>query len=511
MIKKLLGIVSLFSLVHIAVSYGEKLPVGEGSFYFPFPNVQTNDSIKVFYYIPEEFESQSMPVVVGFHGNDRDCSYWIDTWKEYASEKGFMFFIPWFTKEDFPTWRYQEAGIKNDKDEILSKQYQTSVLVDSLLSNILKISGTKDSKVTIYGHSAGGQFVHRFMLLNDSPYVKKAIIGNPGWFTFPDNSLNYSYGIKDLIGVDENRMKSMLGKNIILQLGLGDTIRESFLRKTPEADSQGLNRLERGNNFYEALSNKARELNTDFNWRKVYVPEVGHDAVAMSRHAALNLLSDSILIMIPDQPSVLMSSDWLHRYDDEIKQLELKSNQDPDTVCDAVFIGSSSIRLWPDLQETMSPLIVKNRGYGGATMRDLMRNYKRVMAHYKPKNIVFYCDNDISGWEEGDLSVDQVFSLYKTFIETLRKEYPETMFYFLSIKHSLLRERLREEQEMLNSLMKDYSSQNPSLTFVDTTTPLLDIEGNINDSLFQDDHLHLNKEGYRLWNEKLRPLLLKYQ
>lgn len=484
-----------------------EVPSGEGNFNFYFNNESTTDTVKVFYYIPTDHDRKEMQVVVGFHGNDRNCSYWIDTWKEYASEKGFMFFIPWFTNKDFPTWRYQEAGVKNDRNQKIPVEFRTTSLVDSLLAEILETSGTDDTKVTLYGHSAGGQFLHRFLMLDDTPLVKKTIIGNPGWYTFPTLEEEYSYGIRNLEEVDEKRLKTMLGKNVILQLGLGDTVRESFLRKTPEADRQGLNRLERGDNFFESLLKKSEELHTDFNWRKVYVDDIGHDAVAMSRHAAQNLLSDSVLIYIPGDKSVTMPSDWLHRYDDEINDFVKKSYYDTDTVCHAVFIGSSSIRLWPDLEKTMFPLKVKQRGYGGAMMRDLMRNYKRVTAHYQPKNIVFYCDNDICGWTEGDLSVNQVFSLYKTFIGSLHRDYPHAKILFLSIKHSLSRQNLRPSQEQLNSLMKAYSETDDLLIYVDVTSALLTENGDINDTLFQDDHLHLNEEGYKRWNEIVKPLL----
>lgn len=265
-------------------------PSGEGAFNYNMASGEIGDTVKVFYYIPAGYERASMPVVVGFHGNDRDCSYWIETWKEYADKKGFMFFIPWFTHESFPIRRYQEVGVKDEKGNIQPAKYRTSALVDSLLCHILQTSGTRENEVTIYGHSAGGQFVHRFMLLNNSPFVKKAIIGNPGWFTFLSENENYSYGIKDLPEIDNGRLRNMLGKNIILQLAEGDTLRESFLRKTPEADRQGLNRLERGNKYFETLKSIAEKNGWDFNWRRVYVPDVGHDAVAMSRHAAANLL-----------------------------------------------------------------------------------------------------------------------------------------------------------------------------------------------------------------------------
>lgn len=274
----------------------EIFPDGTGHFSYTMPSREITDTIEVFYHIPEAYDRAEMPVVVGFHGNDRDCSYWIETWKEFADKEGFMFFIPWFRNGAFPTRRYQEVGIKDSDGNIQPEKYRTTALVDSLIGHILKCSGTKDDMVTVYGHSAGGQFVHRFMLLNDSPFVRKAIIGNPGWFTFPTDEEDYPYGIGNLPEINSTRLKNMLAKNIDLQLAEGDTIRESFLRKTPEADRQGLNRMERGNNFFEALKALAAKNNWAFNWRKVYVPNVGHDAVAMSRHAAESLLTDTVAI-----------------------------------------------------------------------------------------------------------------------------------------------------------------------------------------------------------------------
>ncbi len=481
----------------------------EGEFNYYMPSGDISDTIKVFYYIPNGYDRSSMPVVVGFHGNDRDCSYWIDTWKKYAEDKGFMFFIPWFTQEKFPTRRYQEVGVKDENGNFLPKKLRTSALVDSLICYIKNFSGTNDSKVTIYGHSAGGQFVHRFMLVNNSPYVKKAIIGNPGWFTFPSVNEDYSYGIKNVSDINRRSLQRMLSKNIILQLAEGDTIRESFLRKTPEADRQGLNRLQRGNNFFDSLHAIAVSNSWDFNWRKVYVPDTGHDAVAMSKHAAAYLLDDSIPIHIPDAEPIYCNSNWLHRYDDEIENLVNISDQDADTICDALFIGSSSIRLWHALSENMRPLIVKNRGYGGATMRDIFINYHSLMAHYQPKSIVFYCDNDICGWKGGDLSVNKVFELYKQFIIRLTEDYPETKIFFLSIKHSLSRINLRKQQELLNLLMKKYAQVVPNLVYLDVSSECLDKNGEIDDSLFMDDHLHLNNKGYDLWNNKLKPLLIE--
>lgn len=200
---------------------------------------------------------------------------------------------------------------------------------------------------------------------------------------------------------------------------------------------------------------------------------------------------------------------WLNRFENEMKAFREKDASVTDFRCDVLFVGSSSIRLWPELSQSMSPLKVVNRGYGGATLRDLFFNYNTVFSAYRPKAIVFYCDNDICGWKEGDLTVEEVFDLYRAFLNQVHENYPQIPIYFLSIKHSLSRKSLREKQHILNVLMEEFAGLTPYLTYVDVCTPLLDEKGNVRNELFQNDNLHLNKDGYARWVKVLKPILLE--
>ena len=105
--------------------------------------------------------------------------------------------------------------------------------------------------------------------------------------------------------------------------------------------------------------------------------------------------------------------EWILRYEDKhIKTLRERAVSEPSD-CDVMFFGSSSIRLWKSLKEDFAPLTVVNRGYGGATLRDLHYNYNTVMAHYKPKAFVFYCDNDLRTKPEIDITVGELFDLVR--------------------------------------------------------------------------------------------------
>ena len=64
---------------------------------------------------------------------------------------------------------------------------------------------------------------------------------------------------------------------------------------------------------------------------------------------------------------------------------------------DAVlFVGSSSIRLWPT-RECFGDFEVINRGFGGSQISDVNYFADRIVLPYQPKVIVFYAgDNDIA-------------------------------------------------------------------------------------------------------------------
>lgn len=207
---------------------------------------------------------------------------------------------------------------------------------------------------------------------------------------------------------------------------------------------------------------------------------------------------------------VVKSADmeWITRFDDQIRTLEEKASTDSITDVDVVFFGSSSIRLWKGLEEMMSPLKVVNRGYGGATLRDIHYNYNSVIAHYKPKAFVVFCDNDIAG-NADDLCVGEVFDHYRVLFMRLEQDYPGIPVYFLSWKYSELRAGLRDKQKLVNSIMADFAEKSPQVTFVDVNSLLLNNDGSVNSSLFESDNLHINHDGYLLWTSLLKPQLIE--
>tara|TARA_B110000285_G_C14959420_1_gene530891 strand:+ start:257 stop:970 length:714 start_codon:yes stop_codon:yes gene_type:complete len=191
----------------------------------------------------------------------------------------------------------------------------------------------------------------------------------------------------------------------------------------------------------------------------------------------------------------------------EIRQFEFldKTVQYPD---DAIlFIGSSSIRLWSTLEQDMNPFSVIQRGYGGAHFRDLIFYTDRILANHAPELVVCFVANDIKGVAE-DESPKKILRLIKYFEKQVRSKLPSTPIVFIEITPTSSRWKQWNDIQKVNELLKEYCTTKEDLYFVETAAAFLNKEGKPKDELFISDRLHLNSEGYVLWNQLIKKRLI---
>lgn len=162
-----------------------------------------------------------------------------------------------------------------------------------------------------------------------------------------------------------------------------------------------------------------------------------------------------------------------------------------------VFVGSSSIRLWNDLEQQFEdPVAIVKRGFGGSRLQDTTDHLQRLVLPYKPRVVVVYAgDNDLA---EGR-SPKQVLQSFADFVAGVHAELPATRIAFVSIKPSPLRERLMRSAEETNSLIAAYCKNDPRLDYINVYSPMLGPDGRPREELFLPDRLHLNAQGYALW------------
>src|SRR3954462_9552892 len=170
-----------------------------------------------------------------------------------------------------------------------------------------------------------------------------------------------------------------------------------------------------------------------------------------------------------------------------------------------VFIGSSSIRMWPNLVRHFPGVNVIRRGLGGSELADVVYRARRLAVAYRPRLVVLYAgDNDLANGR----APEQIFNDFQSFVDIVHKSLPRTRIVWLAIKPSWARVSLLEKMRTTNGLVKAYIDKHPRLTYVDTFPPMLSPSGQPRMELPNPaDSLHLNAAGYELWRHLLAPIV----
>ncbi len=204
-------------------------------------------------------------------------------------------------------------------------------------------------------------------------------------------------------------------------------------------------------------------------------------------------------IYAQDKPANNTANPW----EETIKNFEDWDRKNSFPANAVLFVGSSSIRLWPT-RECFAGLELINRGFGGSKIYEVNYFTNRIVLPYKPKMIVFYAgDNDIAG----DMSAQQVFEDYQKFVKLVHSDLPDTRIIFISIKPCRSRWSYWPVMVEANKLIREFSDKDTRLFYFDGAAPLLDDKGEPKDELFLDDKLHLNSKGYDVWTKLLRPTI----
>lgn len=194
------------------------------------------------------------------------------------------------------------------------------------------------------------------------------------------------------------------------------------------------------------------------------------------------------------------------RFEDAIQRFEEEDRAHPPEPGGILFVGSSSIRMWRDL-ETAFPDVgpILNRGFGGSTMQDLLAVTDRIVLPYEPAVIVVYeGDNDLAG----KATPDEVVSAFQSFLDRVQVALPDTRILILSVKPSFARWTLLPQVRETNGLLARMAVGRERVEFVDIFHAMLGPGESLSREDFIGDGLHLSPRGYALWAEVLTPWLL---
>ncbi len=309
---------TLLVLATLATIHAQSVEMNPGAGRFEFE--QAGKTMPVWYYLPSDTNPDT-PVLFVMHGVKRDAERYRNEWLPHAQERGFILVTPEFSERNFPgSVGYNTGNTRDAQDKPLPSEQWSFSFLEPIFDAVKAATGNRSERYSLYGHSAGAQFVHRFMYFVPDARVKQAVAANAGWWTLPDLKGDFPYGLHDSV-IDEAGLKAMLARPLVVLLGTEDTDpNHTNLRRTPEAMAQGAHRFARGQYFYDAGQRQAKDLGAPLAWKLATAPGVGHVDRDMAPFAVDILFGKKVLTgRDPGHLRVLFGGDTNHgeSYQDE--------------------------------------------------------------------------------------------------------------------------------------------------------------------------------------------------
>ncbi len=232
------------------------------------------------------------PILVSVHGNSKLWADQVAAFVPACERLGVTLLAPGVSGPAYA--KYQRLGHDN---------HRADVFLDRCLQEVGLMTGADPTRLKMIGHAGGAQFAHRYVMAHPHR-VEAAVVVAADWYTFPDTSRRFPYGIRPtrrLPGVLFNP-EAYLRVPVTVLVGTDDTQTDG-LRTSPRIDAQqGPTRVERARRWVGAMQTQAAAHGMPSQVRFVDVPGVGH---AFAELCASGALIERVCSDLFDGPSAL--------------------------------------------------------------------------------------------------------------------------------------------------------------------------------------------------------------
>ncbi|MSP01697.1 MAG: alpha/beta hydrolase [Acetobacteraceae bacterium] len=227
------------------------------------------------------------PVLFVHHGVGRNGAAYRDYWLPLAEHHHLLAIAIEYTEASFPDYlRYHFGNMHNQDGTLNPRDLWTYGIVPRLFDALRTAGVTRRERYGQFGHSAGGQFVHRMLSFGYRNRVAAAICANAGTYAMPDLSVPWPFGLGET-AVTADSLGSLLKFPLTIMAGTEDTKTTGrFFPKGPRSLRQGETRYHRAHTYVQLGHAAAAAIGTRCAWTVTDVPGVGHDGHGMSIAAA---------------------------------------------------------------------------------------------------------------------------------------------------------------------------------------------------------------------------------
>lgn len=199
----------------------------------------------------------------------------------------------------------------------------------------------------------------------------------------------------------------------------------------------------------------------------------------------------------------------LHRFDDQLKQLDERMRANPPRKHGILLYGSSTMGNWRTndmCYKQLAPLPIENTGFGGSTAEEALYYYHRLVVPFEPSVMACYegANDLMNGY-----TPDEVLALIHRLFEWCRQDFPGIKFLIVPIKLSPALDYILEQGNICNRMFEEYAATHADTSVLDVNSFLYDDAGNHRREIYVEDMLHHNESGYAELAELMKPVLIK--
>ena len=191
----------------------------------------------------------------------------------------------------------------------------------------------------------------------------------------------------------------------------------------------------------------------------------------------------------------------------DIQHFKALDKENPPPRNAILFIGSSSFTKWTDVSDYFPGYTIINRGFGGSTLKDLLYYFNDLVPVYQPKQIVIYCgENDLAN---DPTPADTVINRFKRLYSLIRNYNKKVPVAYVSMKPSPSRTQFLPKFIAANAAIKAFLQKEKNARYNEVYDHMLGPDGAPMPGIFLGDSLHMNAEGYHIWQKIIQPYLKK--
>jgi hypothetical protein len=291
-------LLTLWNVGISASAFALALPGGKAQYEFVDIKGDPTRSATVWMFVPGGCDTKCALQSV-MHGVKRSREEYLDNWVDFAKESKFTVITPEYVRKYFP--KDSDYSLGRSTIETDANNEWAFAVPEHLFDELKSRNGFTAPTYRMFGHSAGGQFVHPMHFFYAEHRVSLIIAANPGWY------MQWHWGLVSLDGtqykfpyttidskIDEAHAKKAWSRSFALLLSdkAIDPYDENRNRSAC-ANAQGKFRLERGENFMQNARAAAKRLNVASHWQSHIVPRVAKDNAGMARSAIALMYAES--------------------------------------------------------------------------------------------------------------------------------------------------------------------------------------------------------------------------